>query len=129
MIKRFPASDITSIQQAELSAYSAYKSVLETYANRYSHYGVKLNISISRESGGKVSNVQPEIDSTYKAYVICQGIDPNGNIVESLDHDFCFDFAWFLSVYDNGQVSVYDDVDDDVYELMETCDDYFANPY
>ena len=116
-------NDLVSIRQAEQAVYQTYKSVLEPYAARYSHHGVTLNVAISRESNAL------EMDSNYKAYITCQGIDSNGKIVESADHDFCFDFAWFLSTCDKGQVAICTDVDDDVYDLMKTCDDYFASPY
>lgn len=129
MTKRFPMSDIASIQQTEQSVYLVYRSILETYAIQYSHYGVKLNITVEWESGGKSSSIQPKIDSTYKAFVVCQGIDSKGNIIESSDHDFYFDFAWPLSTYDKGQVVVYTDVDNDVYELLKTCSEYFEDPY
>lgn len=123
MTKYFPVNDLASIRQAEQAVYQTYKSVLEPYAARYSHHGVTLNVAISREPDA------PEMDSAYKAYITCQGVDSNGKIVESADHDFCFDFAWFLSACDKGQVAVFTDVDDDVYDLMKTCDDYFASPY
>ena len=123
MTKYFLMNDLASIRQAEQAVYQTYKSVLEPYAARYARYGVTLNVAISREPDA------PEMDSSYKAYITCQGVDSNGKIVESADHDFCFDFAWFLSACDKGQVAVFTDVDDDVYNLMKTCYAYFASPY
>ena len=118
MEKRFSPHSLASIDEAERLAYRLYKDALEPYAVKYASYGVSLKIAIEWKSRGLQMKTRPEIDSTYEAF-----------IVESSDHDFCMDFAWFLSKYGGGEVIVFEDIDGDMHELLQTCDDYFAHPY
>lgn len=129
MEKRFSPHSLASIDEAERLAYRLYKDALEPYAVKYASYGVSLKIAIEWKSRGLQMKTRPEIDSTYEAFIVCRGFDSSGHIVESSDHDFCMDFAWFLSIYDGGEIVVFEDIDGEMHELLQTCDDYFAHPY
>ena len=129
MQKRFSPSDLASIDEAERRAYRLYKDALEPYAVRYASYGVSLKTAVEWKSRGLQTEARPEIDSSYEAFIVCRGYDKSGHIVESSDHDFCMDFAWFLSIYNGGEVVVFEGIDGEMRELMQTCDDYFAHPY
>ena len=129
MEKRFSPHSLASIDEAERLAYRLYKDALEPYAVKYASYGVSLKIAIEWKSRGLQMKTRPEIDSTYEAIIVCRGFDSSGHIVESSDHDFYMDFAWFLSKYGGGEIVVFEDIDGEMHELLQTCDDYFAHPY
>ena len=125
MVEVFCWEDESSIARLENTVLNKYKSVLKTYEEKFYRYGAHLKINISWGRLDDITNYRPPIRSNYCSFITCQIIDKHDNIIESDDHDTYMDFAWPLSIYHNGGVYVYTEIDDDLFELMDACEDYF----
>ena len=132
MEKYFYSDQIDMIDAAEKDILFQYKKVLAIYAKKIRKYRATMNVFLGWKNS--ISNIvynshRPPITSGYMAFICCQILNPEGKIVESEDHDMYMDFAWMISVYENGLVFIEDKVDDDLSDQMRSIEEYFEDPY
>lgn len=129
MERAFHYNDVISLRNTEEATFALYQAALKPYAEKFAKYGASLSASIEREGENISSNACTKINSTYKAYIVCKWVDRNEKVIESLDHDMTMDFAWLLSACENDQVIVYADIDSDMIDILQACEEYFSHPY
>lgn len=131
MEKTFDLAEVSLIIHAEEATLARYRRAISTYAKKFKRYGVSITVEIGwgMATHHNESDVRPKIESTYSAFIVCKIMDRDGHIVESNDHDMYMDFAWPLSRCVNNRVLVFLDIDEDLFDLMSTCEDYFHHPF
>lgn len=131
MEKIFDLDEVSLIIQAEESTLARYRTVISTYAEKFKPYKVSMVVEIGWGVGdhGSGLNTRPEIQTDYSAFIVCKIFNRDGHIVESDDHDIYMDFAWPLSAFVDNHISVYLDIDEDLFDMMESCENYFRHPY
>ena len=131
MIVNIALDGETTTPKIEERVLDEYRRVLDKYVSLFRRFDATCNVRLSwkNSQSGIIYDERPIISDGYHSYVTCTVYNASGLIVESLDHDMYMDFAWGVSVCKNRIMYIDDSIDDDLFSAMESCLDYFNDPY